>query len=235
MREGGGKGRARREWESLRAAAVGPACLCRFACFVCLAFFVCPAFLLLPGCRQKPVLMDKSAVRTDDGDTFRYGGITIRVVGIDTPEIAHEEHGLFEDQPCGVEAAEKTREILEAANRIEYISCGDDMYGRTLAHVFVDGELLAVKLLRLGLAYETVTYYGDNGYPELAARILKAAEEGERPRFEPPYIWKRKQRKKRKKRTGRLGSRFPAAPHLFLRRLYADRGLYFTMISMGIM
>ncbi|MEW5768307.1 MAG: thermonuclease family protein [bacterium] len=135
--------------------------------------------------------MDKSAIRPDDGDSFFYKNITIRVLGIDTPEIIHEEHGIFEDQPYGRKAAQMTREILARAKTIEYLPFKNDGYGRLLAHVFVDGELLSVLLIRAGLAYETVTYYGDNGFPDLAERIRKAACGSGLPPFEPPWKWRR--------------------------------------------
>jgi len=148
------------------------------------------------SCRRQPVLMDSALIRVDDGDTIHYEDETFRVVGIDTPEIRHEEFGFYEDQPFGREARKKTILIIGEARRIEYLPCGEDRYGRTLAHLFVDGELLAVKLIRAGLAYETVTYYGDNGYPELAEQILRAVDSSPKPKFEPPWKWKRKQRKK---------------------------------------
>ncbi len=143
--------------------------------------------------------MDKEKIAFDDGDSFSYGEVPLRVLGMDTPEIRHDEHGFFEDQPFGREASAETRRIIEAASAVAYLPCGKDKYGRTLAHVFVDGELLSVKLIRLGLAYETVSFYGDNGYPELAALILKAAKEGKKPQFKEPYKWRKENRKEPKK------------------------------------
>ena len=162
----------------------------------------CLAVCLVAACLPQPadgnaglILIDKAKIRPDDGDSFSYGKIPIRVVGMDTPEITHEEHGFYEDQPFGREASRMTRDIMSSAERLEYIPCGEDQYGRTLAHVFVDGELLSVLLIRAGLAYETVSHYGDNGFPELAERILEAAGEGRKPEFEPPWKWRKKHRK----------------------------------------
>lgn len=138
------------------------------------------------------IRIDKSAIRLDDGDTFFYKHLTIRVLGIDAPEIIHREHGIFEDQPYGPKAAAFTADILRNATRVEYLPFQNDKYGRLLAHVFVDDELLSVLLIKAGLAYETVSYYGDNGFPELAARILRAARESSRPPFERPNRWRRK-------------------------------------------
>jgi len=143
----------------------------------------------------RPIVMDKSKIVFDDGDTLEYGELTIRILGIDTPEIAHQQHGLFEDQPFGQDAACRTEQIIRAAGRVEYLPSRLDKYGRTLAHLFVDGELLAIHLLREGLAYETISFYGDNGFPDLAAEILRAAEAGPKPAFGPPHEWRKKNRR----------------------------------------
>jgi len=39
-------------------------------------------------------------------------------------------------------------------------------------------------LIKEGLAYETISYYGDNGFPDLAEMILKAARNSKQPKFE---------------------------------------------------
>jgi len=140
------------------------------------------------------IIMDKTQVVNDDGDSFHYGEIGIRVLGMDTPEISHPEHGFFEDQPYGRDAAAMTADIFANAEEIAYLPFQEDRYGRTLAHVFIDGDLLSIKLIRLGLAYETVSHYGDNGFPGLAERILKAAEESQVKDFIQPYKWRRDNR-----------------------------------------
>ena len=138
------------------------------------------------------IKMDKSAIRPDDGDSFFYKNLTIRILGIDAPEIVHKEHGIFEDQPYGRKAAEMTMNILRKAKIIEYLPFQNDKYGRLLAHIFVDGKLLSIHLIRAGLAYENISYYGDNGFPDLAEKILKAVNESPRPPFEVPYRWRRR-------------------------------------------
>jgi len=137
-------------------------------------------------------------IRFDDGDTFDVKGKPIRVLGIDTPEIAHPDLGTFEDQPCGIAASESTRVWMTRARILEIVPGGRDMYDRKLAHVFIDGELLACRLVRQGLAYETVSHYGDSGFPDLAQEILDTARSSPKPQFEPPYRWKQKHRPKHK-------------------------------------
>jgi endonuclease YncB( thermonuclease family) len=142
------------------------------------------------------VVVDVSQIEFDDGDTFMYRDESIRVLGIDTPEVAEPDVGIFEDQPYGRAAAESTYVLITRAHRVEIAYDGRDKYERRLAHVFVDGELLGVLLLQMGLAYETVSHYGDNGFPDLADRILRAAHDGPKPPFEPPYQWRRKNQRK---------------------------------------
>lgn len=142
-------------------------------------------------------LVSVADIRFDDGDTFDYRNRPIRVLGIDTPEIAHPELGVHEPQTCGMEAADSTRAWIIRARTVEIVFDGRDLYNRTLAHVFVDGELLAVRLIRHALAYETVSHYGDNGFPDLAQEILDTARSSPKPAFEPPYRWKQKHRAKK--------------------------------------
>ncbi|HXV15093.1 MAG TPA: thermonuclease family protein [Candidatus Krumholzibacteria bacterium] len=142
-------------------------------------------------------VVDVAQIEFDDGDTFLYRREPIRVLGIDTPEVAEPDVGIFEDQPYGRAAAESTQALITRAHRVEIAYDGRDIYRRRLAHVFVDGELLGVKLLQMGLAYENVSHFGDNGFPDLADRILRAAHEGPKPPFEPPYQWRRKNQKKK--------------------------------------
>jgi endonuclease YncB( thermonuclease family) len=163
---------------------------------------VCSIRLVDVGARQETdkeqkgktalIRMDKRAIRPDDGDTFFYKDLAIRILGVDAPEIIHEQHGIFEDQPYGRRAAEMTVRVLSKAKVIEYLPFQNDRYGRLLAHVFVDGALLSVILIKAGLAYENVSYYGDNGFPDLAEKILKASKEYPRPSFEEPYKWRRR-------------------------------------------
>jgi hypothetical protein len=135
-------------------------------------------------------------IEFDDGDTFLLDGEPVRILGMDTPETKSPSVGIMEDQPYGRAAADSTRELMTRARLLEWIPDGRDTYGRLLAHVLVDGELLSVKLIAMGLAYENVTYYGDNGFPDLADRILQASLDAPKPPFEPPYRWRRKHQQK---------------------------------------
>jgi len=137
------------------------------------------------------VRVNVSHIRFDDGDTFVLDGTPIRILGIDTPEITDPAVGIFEDQPFGRAAADSTRALVLRAKTVEVAYDGRDVYDRRLAHVFVDGDLLAVRLIGYGLAYENVRHFGDNGFPDLADRIIRAADAGPTPAFEVPYKWRK--------------------------------------------
>lgn len=161
-------------------------------------FFQGREALLGPGHKRDlssgMVTVEASAVRVIDGDTFETGGQRIRILGIDTPELANPAHGFPVAQPYSEEAARYARALVDSASEVSYLPYRNDRYGRLLAHVFVDGELFGEKMVLAGLAWETVSIYGDNGFPELAARITRAARRTGRPPFEEPWIWRREQR-----------------------------------------
>jgi micrococcal nuclease len=96
--------------------------------------------------------------RVVDGDTLILkGGRTVRLIGVDTPEIHHAEVPV---QRFGEEAAEFTRQMAEGFEcTIEYESTEKyDHYGRMIAYVFVDGKLLNAEILRRGYGYAYTRY-----------------------------------------------------------------------------
>jgi endonuclease YncB( thermonuclease family) len=145
---------------------------------------------------EHALYLDIRRVEFDDGDTFLLDGAPIRILGIDTPETKSPSVGIFEDQPFGPAAAESTKALMTRARLLEWVPDGKDYYGRQLAHVLVDGDLLGVRLIEMGLAYENVSYFGDNGFPDLADQILRASLDAPRPAFEPPHQWRRKHQKR---------------------------------------
>lgn len=92
-----------------------------------------------------------------DGDTakFELDGkeITVRFLGIDTPETVHPTKG---DEPYGKEASNYTKEKLENAHKIEIEydenASETDKYERPLVWVWVDDTLLQEELISNGLA-----------------------------------------------------------------------------------
>ena len=147
-----------------------------------------------PHYAERAVRVERRRIKIDDGDTFRVRGTVIRILGLDTPEIKHPRHGYPKDQPYGPQAAARAVALFDSAAVIEYVPAGLDRYKRRLAHVFLDGELFAAKMIDSGLAYETVSFYGDNGFPDLAELILEHAERAGPPPFQNPYQWRKEHR-----------------------------------------
>ncbi len=116
---------------------------------------------------------------------------------MDGPEIIHLKDGIFENQPYGPEAAAYGNQVLKEAKRISVISVKKDKYKRDLGPVFVDGELYAAKVIKAGFAVETISYYGDGGFPGLAWQIMEAAAIAPEPAFESPLNGERSTRRER--------------------------------------
>lgn len=115
-----------------------------------------------------------------DGDTAKFiingKEYSTRFLAIDTPEVKHPKKGV---EPFGKEASKYTCDSLEKANEIilEYDSNSteEDKYGRKLAWVFVDKELLQKKLVSKG--YAKVAYlYDDYKYTKKLQEVEKKAK-----------------------------------------------------------
>lgn len=122
--------------------------------------------------------------RVVDGDTLAIGGRTVRLVGLDAPEVA---------QSCGREAArypcgERAREALRALAHGGDVACrvkGRDRYGRALARCTKDGSDMGAELVRGGLAV---------GYGAYAAEEREARRSGAglwAGPFERPSEWRK--------------------------------------------
>ncbi|MBN2322530.1 MAG: thermonuclease family protein [Spirochaetes bacterium] len=129
-----------------------------------------------------------------DGDTVRYRGTPMRFLGVDTPELKNPAHGFYKDQPYGREAANFTRMEIKKAKVVTCRTDGRDVYDRLLVHLFVDGYPLSLLIVEAGMGYETVSAFGDGGFPEISERILEASRSAGCLPFENPYLWRRKNR-----------------------------------------
>lgn len=90
---------------------------------------------------EKQVLV----TRVIDGDTIELeDGTRVRLLGIDTPELG---------QCASQEAADATSKLVLNKNvRLETDVQLQDKYGRTLAHVFVNGKQVNEELVKMGWA-----------------------------------------------------------------------------------
>ncbi len=151
-----------------------------------------------PAMERVPVALE--LIDVGDGDTVVINWVDgdrerVRILGIDTPEVAHPKYGQYHDQPFGPEAAAFAAGVFAAATEVELLRAAEtDGYGRTLGYLFVNGRNFSVLVVAAGLAVETVTHYGDNGLPTEAAAVLAAAEEVGPVPFEEPYRFRKRMR-----------------------------------------
>ena len=118
--------------------------------------------------------------RVIDGDTIELeGGLRVRYIGINTPEL----HSKNKELSCyGKEAKDKNKELVEGKNiRLEKDISEIDKYGRLLRYVYVlnkDSEELFINkyLVEQGYAYVS-TFPPDVKYSELLKEMQNKAQE----------------------------------------------------------
>lgn len=148
----------------------------------------------------KKVAVDPAKIRVDDGDTvnIRWGDgdeEIVRILGIDTPETRHVQHDLPYAQEFGEIAAGFAQGAFATATQVEILRADTtDPYGRTLGYFFLNGRNYSVLVIRARLAEESVTKFGDNGFPEQAAEVLAAAKEAGPMPFQSPGDFRRRMR-----------------------------------------
>ncbi|WP_299594058.1 thermonuclease family protein [uncultured Microbulbifer sp.] len=146
-----------------------------------LGVFFCACLLLLSLFSPAPALADCVLGEADelvalkkvvDGDTLRLkDGRRIRLIGVNTPELAH---GQRRAQPLAEEAREFVQRFLSGGDlELVYDRDRRDNHGRVLAHVYNHrGDSLESALLSAGLAFHIAVA------PNLAlAECLSSREE----------------------------------------------------------
>ena len=100
----------------------------------------------------EPKAIETSSVRVGDGDTFRMGGRTIRLAGIDAPELAQTcTNAAGSEWPCGREAKEALTRLL-AANGLQCEQRATDRYRRALSVCRTEAGDVGEAMVRAGLA-----------------------------------------------------------------------------------
>ena len=139
------------------------------------------------------VKVESSRLQVDDGDTvvIRWSAQdneTVRILGIDCPETQHLEHDIPFDQPFGLDAFAFARGVFAVARNVELMRASTlDPYGRTLGYLYIDRRNYSELVIEQRLAYESVTQFGDNGFPAEAERVTAAAKRSGPLPFEPPF------------------------------------------------
>lgn len=146
------------------------------------------------------VAVPPALLQVDDGDTvvIRWSDKddeNVRILGIDAPETRHVEHSLPYAQPFGEEARAFALGAFAAAGRIDLLRAATvDPFGRTLAYLFIDGRNYSTMIVKARLAAESISHFGDNGFPKEAAEVMEAAKaQGPLP-FEPPHVFRARMR-----------------------------------------
>lgn len=144
---------------------------------------------------MKEVVLDKSKLTVEDGDTFVYDGQRVRMLGIDTPEVDSPYHDGNQD-PWGTEASNFLKKKVMAATEIKMIRIPQlDPYDRMLAYLILDGRNVNAEIVAAGHAYESVTHYGPQGLDKYAAEVMAASKRQPKLEFEKPWEWRKKHRK----------------------------------------
>ncbi len=122
-------------------------------------------------------------VRVIDGDTIQvccvFGDrVTVRYVGIDTPEIHHPMKGI---EPFGKEASEANRKLVDGKTvRLDFDVQQVDRYNRLLAYVYLeDGTFVNAWLVENGYAM-VMTIPPNVKHQELFLRLQREAREAGR-------------------------------------------------------
>lgn len=134
--------------------------------------------------RNENRVVDATVVKNIDGDTIKVKlengkEETVRFLLIDTPETKHPRLGV---QPFGPAAsgfvkkhAGKGKEI-----QLEFDVSDREKYGRLLAYVWVDGQMLNRMLVEQGLARVAYVYAPNTKYVDYLREVQRKAQAAEK-------------------------------------------------------
>lgn len=112
-------------------------------------------FFSLAGCT--PVLAE--SIRVIDGDSLRLGSESIRLIGIDAPELKQTCQDQFDKvYNCGQDARSELRRLIGNGYTTVCSMNKKDKYGRNLAYCKVNGLDVGRHLVRHGYAVSYITY-----------------------------------------------------------------------------
>lgn len=149
--------------------------------------------VIAPVSETQPVEVSRANIKIIDGVTFTYNDETIRILGIDVPELArpNAKSPICDNQAEWGVARSRTVKAFDEAKKIELVRApGKDADGRSLAYVLLDGKIFGVALIKQGYAFSNVEWYGHNELPTYANQVLSASRGAPIPTFEEPHAWR---------------------------------------------
>ncbi|WP_025028034.1 thermonuclease family protein [Caldalkalibacillus mannanilyticus] len=149
-----------------------------------LSMLVCFISLFLLSACSEPSSMgdieEGTVLRVVDGDTIKVklNGVeeTVRLLCIDTPEM--KDKRFDGPQPFAEEATEFVTDML-SGKKVELelgLGNGRDKYGRLLAYVYVDGQMINERLLEEGLARVAYVYSPNTKYVDQFREIQRQSQ-----------------------------------------------------------
>lgn len=135
--------------------------------------------LFLVACSSQPVDYSNILVsEVIDGDTVRLSnGLSLRYIGIDTPEVRIKKGASFvyEPQPFALAAKQYNQKLVEGKLiRVEFDVEKKDKYGRLLGYCFLGDTFINAELVKEGLAV-LYTYPPNVKYVEQLVSFQKQA------------------------------------------------------------
>ena len=139
-----------------------------------------------------PALFLATVIGVSDGDTITVlrdqQPVKVRLAEIDAPE---------KKQPFGTRAKQALSDLVYKREVEIEAQAKPDRYGRTLAKVYVNGQLVNAQMVQLGLAHCYTAYLKGDWCPALQ-RQAEAADVGlwVDPRPVAPWDWRKHSRRK---------------------------------------
>ncbi len=141
-------------------------------------------FFLVNGCdseQTNSTMFDADVTRVVDGDTLHVlidgKKETIRLLLVDTPETVHPSNAV---QPFGAEASNFMKKQLFGEKIQVELGIGErDKYGRLLAYVYHNGQMVNKMLLEKGLARVAYVFEPNTKYVDEFYHIQKQAQREE--------------------------------------------------------
>ena len=151
--------------------------------------FVALLVLVLYGAKRSGVIdLEAGVYRAADGDSLRRGETSVRLHGIDAPELAQEcRDGQGRDYPCGREAMEALAGLIRGKD-VSCTAIDTDRYDRAVSLCRAGGVDLNGEMVRLGWAtayrQHSLAYVAQESAARKSRRGLWQGT------FEPPGTWR---------------------------------------------